>query len=165
MTKMFSKNTSLENLDLSGFNTDKLVDISDMFTMCTNLKNINFKNWHPKLRGTVGTFWRCVKLESLDLSGFDVSKSTNFMNMFYENKALKKLNISTWKPSNVSNVNYLFTSLNNIDEIDMSGFTTFTSNYEHTQIFNLINKDVVIKTGNETFKNDMKALYPDLNIE
>ena len=165
MAYMFASNSSLETLDLSSFDTEELTDIGSMFAGCTNLTSINFDNWHPTLYDFVGVFYNCNKLVSLNLSEFNVTNAKNFQIAFYGNTSLTTLNISTWKPTNVTNLKSTFSGCKVLEEIDLSGFTKFSSSCDFTNTFALINNNVVIKTGNETFKNDMQTAYPNLNIQ
>ena len=165
MPYMFSGNKSVEYLDLHEFNTDNLIDLGSTFSGCSSLKNLNINNWHPKLYDMVATFANCYKLESLDLSKFDVTNAKSFRSAFVGDASLKSLNISTWKPKKITNLNSSFASLSNIKELDLSGFVNFADECDFSNIFIKINPNVVIKTGNEIFKNDMKALYPNLNIQ
>ena len=48
-------------------------------------------------------FYRDEKLESLDLSTWDVSSVENMGSMFYSCKKLKSLDLSTWDVGNVIN--------------------------------------------------------------
>ena len=165
MNYMFKMNKSVVDLDLSGFDTSRLVGMIETFASDNKLVNLNLSGWNPKLLEIVGAFSSCQSLESLDLSGFDVSRVTNFGQLFFLDKSLKSLNISSWSPNKVKNINNMFHMLSSIDEIDMSNFKNFDSNYTTQGLFEYINKDVVIKTGNEKFKADMKEKYPNLNIQ
>jgi surface protein len=69
---------ALTSLDLSGFNTSSVEDMSDMFTDCLQLTNITFGN------------------------NFDISSVENMSGMFYNAQALTSLNISNWCVENLS---------------------------------------------------------------
>ncbi len=45
MLKMFFNCTSLEEIDLSGFNTKNVESMDSMFTRCTSLQNLNISNF------------------------------------------------------------------------------------------------------------------------
>ena len=46
MSGMFHGCSSLKKLDLSNFNTEKLVDMSSMFNGCTNLEELAINNFN-----------------------------------------------------------------------------------------------------------------------
>ena len=46
-------------------------------------------------------FWNCENLESLDLSGWDISNVKNMSMMFMRCSGLKSLDLSGWDTSNV----------------------------------------------------------------
>ena len=165
MSFMFTQNSSLETLDVSSFDTSKLVYMNSFASSCKNLKSINFNGWAPKLITIYGAFWNDEKINNLDLSNFDVSRVSNFSNIFYRNLSLSNLDISKWQPKKVDVINYMFYETRNLTSADLSGFKTFSDTYEHNKVFDYTNSNISIKTGNETFKTDMKALYPNLNIQ
>lgn len=96
---MFSNCTSLETLDLSSFNTEKVTNMSEMFVGSTNLRTIKL----PK--GFIGsnvtnlnaTFRGCASLTELDLSGSNAEKVKNMGSMFYGCVALSNLNLSLFR--------------------------------------------------------------------
>ena len=161
----FRENKKIKEIDLSNFDTSKLTFMYATFANDEELESINFNNWSPKLSGFSQAFMGCKKLTYLDLSKFDVSKVDNFLQLFYNAYSLTKLNISTWSPNKVSSMNLMFKSNKNIKEIDLSGFKTFKDGYNINDIFNDINPNVIIKTGNEEFKTTMQNAYPSLNIQ
>ena len=61
---MFSDNRNLENIDVSGFNTSKVTDMTGMFA-------------------------RCMKIKELDLSNFNTTNVTNMYSMFHNTRNLK----------------------------------------------------------------------------
>lgn len=162
---LFKNNKALETLDVSNFETNKVVGMIETFSGDSNLVNLNIDGWNPKLVEIAGAFYGCKKIQKLDLSGFNVDSVKNFEVIFFQNFELTDLNISTWQPNNVTKISAAFHQLYKIKEIDLRGFKNFADTYQYDAIFDYINKDVIIKTGNETFKNDMIAKYPTLNIQ
>ena len=75
MSGMFSDCSSLEVLDLSSFNTNKVTHMSWMFTHCS-------------------------KLKKLDLSSFNTNQLTNLSNMFDSVNKLCKLKCEDEKIKN-----------------------------------------------------------------
>ena len=160
----FKNNKKLKTIDLSNFDTSSLKFMYAMFAYAEDLESINLTNWNPKLMGINQAFMNCKKLTDLDLSNFDVSGVDDYMQLFYNANSLTNLNISTWKPNKVSNMFSMFYSTN-VKELDLTGFKTFKEGYNAEGVFNNINSNVIIKTGNNEFKTSMQSAYPSLNIQ
>lgn len=126
MRLMFSSCTSLETLDLSSFNTEKVTTMATMFEKSKNLHSIKL----PK--GFIGssvtnlnaTFRGCESLTELDLSGSNTEKVKNMGGMFYGCVALSNLNLSGFKTGSVTDMPYLFSSCQSLESLDLSGFNT-----------------------------------------
>ena len=72
MSYMFYEFTMLESIDLSGWNTSNIKYMTGMFSDCTNLKSLNLSGWNISNVGYMyGIFNGCDALELLDLSGWD----------------------------------------------------------------------------------------------
>ena len=98
-TEMFSNCDELTSIDLSNFNTSKVVYMS-------------------------GMFYYCFRITTLDLSNFDTSK-VKFMNyMFYHCSDLTKLDLSNFDTSNVTGMSDMFGSCYNLTTLDLSNFDT-----------------------------------------
>ena len=89
MTRMFSCCTSLQNIDLSNFDTSSAIKMNFMF-------------------------FECKKLEELDLSNFNTSNVNNMSFMFKNCSSLKKLNIVNFNTNNVDGINCIFSSCKNL---------------------------------------------------
>ena len=77
MRYMFYSCSSLQQLDISGFDTSRVTYINDMFE-------------------------NCISLQQLDISGFDTSRVTNMRLVFFYCKKLQKLDISGWNAESVT---------------------------------------------------------------
>ena len=132
---MFQGDESLESLDLSGWNTTNIYSMWATFRECKNLKSINFNNWHPHITEMFNAFTNCFKLESLDMSRFDVSGVTDFNGLFVNDAALTSLNISTWNPSTVTKMDSMFSNVRNLSYLDIRNMNITSS----TSANNVIN--------------------------
>ena len=76
MGNMFNGCKSLEDLDLSSFNTSNLSGMSNMFYGCESLKSLNLSNFNvSNLKGQTAlhqTFSGCSNLKTLNLTGWKV---------------------------------------------------------------------------------------------
>ena len=75
----------VKSLDLSGWKTSNIKDMSFMFYGCENLKSLDISGWDTSNVEDMGAmFGNCINLKSLDLSGLDTSKVENMVCMFYQ---------------------------------------------------------------------------------
>ena len=126
MRLMFSSCTSLETLDLSSFNTEKVTNMVSMFENSKHLRSLKL----PK--GFIGSsvtnlnamFRGCASLTELDLSGSNAEKVKDMRGMFYGCVALSNLNLSGFKTGSVTDMRYLFSSCQSLESLDLSGFNT-----------------------------------------
>ena len=77
-TSMFSHCEKLVELDLTNWNPILLKNAWNMFSCCSNLKNIkNIENWQlPNIKDVAYMFYKCTKLD-VDLSNWDLTKIKN----------------------------------------------------------------------------------------
>lgn len=126
MNSMFTKCTSLETLDLSSFNTEKVTDMQTMFEGSMNLRTINLPKGFigSNVTDLNGMFRGCVSLTELDLSGSNAEKVKKMGSMFYGCVALSNLNLSGFKTGSLTEMRYLFSSCQSLESLDLSGFNT-----------------------------------------
>ena len=79
-----SISSGIKSLDLSGWKTSNVEDMSYMFSWCTELESLNLSGWDTsKVRSMTEMFRYCVNLKSLDLSGWDTSNVENMYAMLW----------------------------------------------------------------------------------
>lgn len=126
MRLMFSSCTSLETLDLSSFNTEKVKCMYAMFDGATNLRSIKL----PK--GFIGssvtdlkaTFKGCESLTECDLSGSNAENVKDMGEMFYGCRALSKLDLTDFKTGQVTTMENMFCICSTLETLDVSSFNT-----------------------------------------
>lgn len=126
MRLMFSSCTSLETLDLSSFNTEKVKYMYAMFDGATNLRSIKL----PK--GFIGSsvtdlrsmFKDCTNLTELDLSGSNAENVKDMGEMFYGCRALSKLDLTDFKTGQVTTMENMFCICSTLETLDVSSFNT-----------------------------------------
>ena len=153
MSSMFASDANLTSLDLSSFNTSKVVSFSYMFSGCSKLtsitgistwknneaskmdfmfaydgalKTVDLSNFTtPVVTDMSYMFVYDANLTSLDLSKFDTSKVTTFESMFSGCSKLKSITgISNWKNSKATNMSSMFAYDKALETLDLSNFTT-----------------------------------------
>lgn len=126
MRLMFSSCTSLETLDLSSFNTEKVKTMYAMFDGSKNLRSIKL----PK--GFIGssvtdlnaTFKGCERLTELDLSGSNSENVKDMNEMFYGCRALSKLDLTDFKTGQVTTMENMFCICSTLETLNVSSFNT-----------------------------------------
>ena len=130
-SKFFQNNTNLYKFSFRGFDTSLITTMDDMFG-CTadgtrsNLSEIDFGDDFRTDSLTIlrNAFRRCIKLESLDLSGWDVSNVTDLTDTFARCKGLKEINLSGWDVSNVKYMQSTFRNCEVLTYLDLSTWHT-----------------------------------------
>ena len=83
MNYMFYRCSSLKNLDLSNFGKTPVASLSLMFYACSSLETINLSNFeNTRLCPANQMFFACRKLKNINISKFDFTKITNYTQMF-----------------------------------------------------------------------------------
>jgi surface protein len=107
--KMFNSCKALTSVDLSGFNTTNVTDMSYMFYYCESLTSVDLSSWDTNNTITISDmFSLCSSLTDIDLSGWNTANVKNMSSVFYSCKSLISLNISGWNTSNVDDMSYMF---------------------------------------------------------
>ena len=115
----------VKTLDLSGWKTSNVKNMSKMFYNCINLESLNVSGWDTSSVEIMnGMFYKCCKLKSLDLSGWKTSNIKDMSWMFYNCCKLKSLDLSDWDTSNVTDMSAMFSHCSNLKSLDLSGWDT-----------------------------------------
>ncbi len=92
---MFHNCNSLTSLDVSNFNTQKVIEMSLMFYNCNSLTSLDVSNFDTQTVVNMSEmFYGCQNLSSLDLSKFDTQNTTYMYKMFYGCSGLKTIYVS-----------------------------------------------------------------------
>jgi len=131
MSKMFSGCTSLQELDLTGWNTSNVGTMKEMFYQCTNLESITFGPTFStnKVTDMNCMFAECGKLESLDVSKFNTALVNDMYCMFYECSNLEVIDVSGFSTARVTDLGAMFEGCSKVKELDVSKFNTERSEY------------------------------------
>lgn len=109
-------------LDLSVFDTAKVVDMSYMFDGCY-LKKLDLSSFDTSNVINMSLmFCSCFSLEKVDLSSFNTSNVTDMSYMFYDCIDLKELDVSSFNTSSVTDMAYMFHGCCDLKELDVSSF-------------------------------------------
>ena len=131
-------------LDLSGWDTSRVIDMSGMFYRCKSLEKVNLFNFNTsKVTDMSEMFYECRSLEKLDLSSWSTSKVTDMSDMFSWCKSLKELNISNWDTSNVTNMRSMFYDCESLEKFDISNWNTSSVTTNMDQMFKKCNVSII----------------------
>ena len=122
---MFGGLTRVESIDLDGFDTSNVTNMSFMFSGCNELTALDTSSLDTAQATRMnGMFGSCTNLKELDLSSFDTSNVLTMEGMFYDCNNLTRLNLSGFDTSNVTNMCCMFYNCENLTDIDLSSFDT-----------------------------------------
>ena len=125
MSYMFSSCKALTSLNLSNFNTEKVTDMQGMFKECSNLTSLDLSNFNTEnVTDMNGIFYGCTKLESLDLSNFNTAKVAKMNYMFNNCYALTSLDLRKFNTAKVTKMDYMFNGCSTLTSLDLSNFNT-----------------------------------------
>ena len=127
MKQMFKDCSVLnsDSLDLSGFITSKVTDMSGMFWGCSALTTLDLGNFDTsQVTDMNSMFYKCSALTELDVSNFNATSVTDISSMFVGCGTLKTLKMSGFDATNLKKMNNLFKGCDGLRKIDMSGFNT-----------------------------------------
>ena len=125
MFGMFYGCKELEYVDLSAFETSKVIYMNYMFFHCNKLKEIKGINeFNTKQVINMGhLFYECNNLQYLDISGFDTSNVIKMDYMFYNCNKLKEIKgINKFNASKVINMSFMFNKCKELQYLDISNF-------------------------------------------
>ncbi|MCR5042759.1 MAG: BspA family leucine-rich repeat surface protein [Bacteroidaceae bacterium] len=127
MKQMFKDCSVLnsDSLDLSGFITSKVTDMSGMFWGCSALTTLDLSNFDTsQVTDMNSMFYKCSALTELDVSNFNATSVTDISSMFVGCSALDTLKMSGFEATNLKKMKNLFKGCDGLRKIDMSGFNT-----------------------------------------
>lgn len=121
----YGKRSNLTNIDMSGFNTEKVKDMSYMFIRLNKLTTLNLSNFNTSnVTDMRGMFWDLESIANLDLSTFDTKNVTDMAMMFAGLRNITSLDLSNFNTQNVTDMQQMFSSLLSLTTLDLSNFDT-----------------------------------------
>jgi surface protein len=122
---LFAGCTNMKSVNLSGFDTSKVTDMSGMFLCCTGLTTLDVSGFDTsKVTDMREMFGACTGLTSLDVSSFNTAKVTNMNFMFALCDGLTTLDLSSFNTAKVVDMSYMFAYCEGLTALDVSSFNT-----------------------------------------
>ena len=153
MCSMFNSCKELKTINLSGFDTQNVEDMSRMFNLCKSLESLDLSNFNTqKVTLMDNMFNQCLQLTSLDLSNFDTPKVTKMNNMFFYCTGLKTVDISNFNTQAVKNMDSMFRYCTNLTTIYVGeNFVTTNARYSDNMFDNCqLLKGAIAYNANKT---------------
>lgn len=131
-----------ETIDLTGWNVIKPTQMSSTFWGCQKLTNIiGIEDLDLSECDMISGVFYDTRLGTLDLSKWDVSKSTTFGSLFHNCSSLTNLDLTGWQTTNTKNIYNLFQNcyhlmeIKGIEDLDFSNVENmYNAFYEVQQI-------------------------------
>lgn len=121
---MFRNCNNIKNIDMSGWDMRKNTTMSMMFRDATGVTYINTKNWKWSSTSVNVTYMfnGCSSLQTIEgIEDWDVTNSTSFVYMFMNCRKLN-MDVSTWRPQKVTNMQQTFSNCSSLTSLDLSGW-------------------------------------------
>lgn len=96
----FCNQYKLESADLEKLDVSKVDNFMYMFAWCTRLSELKISSWTPKPKEMYQAFYCCSNLETLDLSGWNMSQIDRVSEMLCNCTSLKKVYMDNWDLAN-----------------------------------------------------------------
>ena len=132
MARMFMNSSGAEELDVSGFDTSNVTNMSYMFGESYELRyspirltSLDVSNFNTSnVTDMRGMFSGLSKVTSLDVSSFNTSSVTSTAKMFRDCSNLTKLDLSNFDTSQVTDMKEMFDNCCSLTSMDASNFDT-----------------------------------------
>ena len=161
MNSLFSRCSAVKKLDVEGFDTSNVTNMGYMFNNCNQITNLNISNFDTsKVTDMTNMFFQCFSLTSIDVSNFDTSNVTKMSSMFCRCGKITEIDVSKWDTSKVSTMSELFRACDALNKLEVGGFNTSNvTNMSH--MFNNCNQITNLNVSNfDTSKvTDMSYMF------
>ena len=135
MVGMFASCSKLESIDLTNLDTSKVTSMAQIFSKCSSLTTLDLRSFNTlKVDDMSRMFFSCTSLISLDLSNFKTPSLKNMNNMFFYCIVLVSIKMNNFITSSVSSMDSLFSNCKKLTSIDISYFDLSSVN-KLNQIF------------------------------
>lgn len=124
MDAMFDRCNVEEPLDLSHFDTRRVISVCGMFSS-SGIASLDLSSFNTaNVTNMGGMFSGCAALTNLDLSNLNTANVTNMSGMFSWCTALTSLNLSDLNTANVTTMTGMFGRCKALTSLDLSSFNT-----------------------------------------
>ncbi len=149
--KMFMNWNNIDTINLDGLDFSKVIDLSKVFSGCSNLTAVNGLRdaFHDNnvITTTENMFLNCYKLKAVDLSKLNNGNTlTNTKNMFGGCAELSEINLGSLNTSEVTTMESMFSGCKKLSSLDLTSFNTskvqsFMNMFNNCKVLTTINVD------------------------
>lgn len=150
--------TPIKSIDLTQFNPSKITDCSHMFGSCVYLLSISLSGEYTP-SNTYGMFRNCRNLESMNLSGFYLSKTKNMSQMFMSNKKLTSIDLSKFNTYDTTLMTSMFEECSLLTSLDFSVCDTWRINYMNRIFANCTSLKELTMTGSINYLSNTSNMF------
>ena len=135
---LFSNCVNLRSIKgLENLNTENVTNMAAMFSGCSNLTSLDLSGFDThNVTDMNRMFNGCSKLTNLDVKGFNTENVTDMSWMFYNCSSLTSLDVSGFKTKNVTNMGGMFYNCSSLTSLDVSRFNTENVMYMNYMFYN-----------------------------
>ena len=109
----------LTTLDISELKFNSATNIKALFSNCKHIENIkgleNIKT--DKIKDMSNMFYMCKNLKEVDINSWNVNNVNKFLNMFAYCNTLSKIDISSWNINSASKIGGMFSYAESLETI------------------------------------------------
>lgn len=117
----FRSNEKIKTLNASGWNVRKVTDISSFVSGCTNLEYIDLSGWETDSLVNMTYPFSSTAIKEFNFGDLNTSNVTSMFQVFYQCRNLKKCNVTNWDVSKVTDMRYMF-SATKIQSLDLTNW-------------------------------------------
>ena len=164
MSGMFSYASGLTSLDVSKWDTSNVTNMSEMFEGASSLTDLDVSKWNTSKVIDMGAmFADASSLTNLDVSNWDTRKVTAMYGMFANASSLTSLDVSNWDTGNVTVMANMFDSASSLTSLDVSNWDT-SNVTEMMSMFNGASSLALIVNGDKFADYLVKNNFADSRI-
>lgn len=121
---MFRGCTSLKKISIAGLDMTNAVSLHQMFYGCTSLEEVIIDNDTNQVIDMSEMFALCGKLKAIYINKFSTKSCQNMEQMFFGCKSLKQIDLSHFNTENVTSMSCMFYNCESCESLNLSGFNT-----------------------------------------
>ncbi|MEK3544883.1 BspA family leucine-rich repeat surface protein [Lactobacillus crispatus] len=162
---------AVEEIDMTGFDTSHITNMSNMFNGANHLKTIiGIEGWDvSKVTDMNHMFANDNNLQTIDGIGeWNVSNATDMTNMFSGDTALTNLDLSNWEPLKVTNMAAMFKGCSGLKSITLNWGTNTQNVQNFSEMFaNDNNLQTIDGIGEWSVSNatDISHMFACINLD
>lgn len=121
MSYMFYGREKMTELQIDTWDLSSLIDMTKMFYKCSLVSELGVGEWDvSRVADMSYTFGYCERLNKLDVSRWDVSNVSKMEGTFFYCNSMPNLDVSNWNVGNVRTMKSMFSYCSILEYVDVS---------------------------------------------